>query len=251
MKPNPKISIITVVYNDVKHIEATILSVLNHNYANIEYILIDGASNDGTKELIEKYSNRITFWQSEPDKGIYDAMNKGLRAATGDYVWFLNSGDKIYQDQFLKSIFTGMKAPLPDVIYGDTMIISEDGSELGLRRLKPPDSLNWKSLQNGMLVCHQSYLVKRELTSSYNLKYHFAADFDWMINSLKKATSIFNSNQIVSSFLDGGISKKNIKKGLMERFGIMVKNYDFWGTLFRHFLIALRFFIFYSKNKRF
>src|SRR4051812_1110497 len=92
----PVLSVITVVYNNVSHIERTLLSVLDQTYPHIEYIVIDGASTDGTLVIIEKYKDRIAKLISEPDKGIYDAMNKGLAIATGDYVLFMNSGDEIY-----------------------------------------------------------------------------------------------------------------------------------------------------------
>jgi len=251
MIKSPKISIITIVFNDVRHLEGTILSVINHNYTNIEYIIIDGGSTDGTVDLIKKYSDQIAFWKSEPDQGIYDAMNKGLRAATGDYVWFLNSGDKIYNENLLTKIISDLGDNLPDVIYGETMIIAEDGSEIGFRRLKAPILLSWRSLRNGMLVCHQSFIAKRTIVPFYNLKYRFSSDFDWMLNTLKKAESIHDSKEIISAFLDGGISKKNVRTGLTERFFIMAKNYGFLPTLFQHFLIGFKFFSFLIRNRRF
>jgi len=251
MKLNPKISIITIVYNDVKHLEGTILSVVNHHYNNIEYVIIDGNSKDGTVDLLKKYSDQISFWSSEPDKGIYDAMNKGLRAATGDYVWFLNSGDKIYTENLIAEIVSNLGESLPDIIYGETMIIAEDGAELGLRRLKAPEKLTWKSLKDGMLVCHQSILVSRKIAPEYQLKYRFSADYDWMLSSLKRSKTIVNSNQIISAFLDGGFSKNNIKQSLKERFSIMVEYYGFFPTLFRHIIIGLKFSSFFVKNRRF
>jgi glycosyltransferase involved in cell wall biosynthesis len=251
MKFNPKISIITIVFNDVKHLEKTILSVINHHYNNIEYIIIDGGSTDGTIELIQKYSDKIAYWKSEPDKGIYDAMNKGLKSAAGDYVWFLNSGDVIYREDLLFVIFSEFCETLPDIVYGETMIFAEDGSEIGLRRLKAPENLNWKSLKDGMLVCHQSMLVSRKVAPMYDLKYRFSADYDWMLSSLKKSEVIVNSYQIISAFLDGGISKNNIKKSLLERFNIMIGYYGFFPTLFRHFLIGIKFSLYFIKNKRF
>src|ERR1700755_616928 len=92
----PTLSVITIVYNNVRDIERTMLSVLNQTYPNIEYIIVDGASNDGTLEVIKRYETRITKLISEKDEGIYDAMNKGLAIATGDYVVFMNSGDELY-----------------------------------------------------------------------------------------------------------------------------------------------------------
>ncbi len=247
----PKISIITVVYNDVAHIEQTIRSVIGQDYPAIEYIIIDGDSTDGTREVIKKFEKQIHYWLSEPDKGLYDAMNKGLRKAGGDYVCFLNSGDRLYQSNVLRQVFGAMEPPYPDVVYGETMITGNDGCEIGLRRLRAPDSLTWKSLRDGMLVCHQSFFASRNLAPEYDERFRFAADYDWMLKILRKAHTIHNARCILSSFLDGGVSKKNIRKGLTERFFIMVKNFGFFPTFFRHFLIAVRFFSFLIKNQRF
>jgi glycosyltransferase involved in cell wall biosynthesis len=247
----PKISIITIVFNDVKHLEGTLLSVLNHRYPNIEYIVIDGASTDGTVELIQRYAGQIAYWCSEPDKGIYDAMNKGLRAATGDYVWFLNSGDKIYSESLLSDIFSEIKGELPHIVYGETMIVDEEGNEIGMRRLKAPENLTWKSLIDGMLVCHQSIFVARDIAPFYNTSYRYAADYDWMLGALKKAKTIYNSHRIISAFLDGGISKNNILSSLKERFEIMVRSYGFFATLFNHIRIGTKFLYYLVRNKRF
>lgn len=251
MRTNPVISIITVVYNDVIHIEGTIRSVLEQSYSNIEYLIIDGASKDGTLDLIQKYASKISRLISEPDKGIYDAMNKGLALASGDYVLFLNSGDRLYHPGLFTQIFNELGDSFPDVIYGETMIVAEDGTEIGLRRLKAPEILSWKSLQNGMVVCHQSFLAKRALAPVYDARYRLSADFEWMLSILKKAGSIHNTHQIVAAFLDGGTSKNNIIKSLKERFRIMSEHYGFFSTLFQHVLIGLRFWIYFFKNKRF
>jgi glycosyltransferase involved in cell wall biosynthesis len=250
MKFNPKISIITVVFNSKDFIERTIESIKNQVYRNIEYIIIDGASTDGTLQLIEKHSEDICKWISEPDKGLYDAMNKGLELATGDFVCFLNSGDQIFAVDTLTKMLDNL-ADLPDIIYGETMIVDANGVEIGLRRLKAPDQLSWKSFEKGMLVCHQSVYVKREIASYYNLKYRIASDFDWVMKALKKAKSIHNSGLILTRFLDGGMNKKNIPRALLERFKIMSGNYGFFPTLFRHFIIGLKFCIYFIKNKRF
>ena len=101
-----KLSIITINYNNREGLKRTIESVVNQTFTDFEWILIDGGSTDGSKELIEQYSNRFSYWVSEPDNGIYNAMNKGLRAAKGDYLQFLNSGDRLYNAQSLASCFS-------------------------------------------------------------------------------------------------------------------------------------------------
>ncbi len=246
----PLITIITVVYNSENLIEKTILSVLNQTYQNIEYIIIDGNSKDKTVEIIKKYESKLAYWKSEPDNGLYDAMNKGLAKATGDYICFLNSGDQLYSNDILEKAF-GNLSGFPDIVYGETMIIDLRGNEIGLRRLKAPEKLTWKSFREGMLVCHQSIYVKKEIASEYDLKYRIASDFDWVLKALKSAGTVHNSGLILTKFLDGGINKKNIPRGLAERFRIMTIHYGFFSTLFRHLSIGTRFFFYFLKNKRF
>src|ERR1700761_112956 len=136
---DPRLSIITIVYNNASDIERTILSVINQTYKNIEYIIIDGASTDGTLNIIGKYRDSISKLVSEPDKGIYDAMNKGLQQATGDYVLFMNSGDEIYAGDTVEKIFN--TEPDADIYYGETEMINADGKSLGRRRHKAPKQL--------------------------------------------------------------------------------------------------------------
>lgn len=216
--------------------------------ANIEYIIVDGKSTDGTLEVISGF-NEIAVVISEPDRGLYDAMNKGLQVATGDYVWYLNSGDQVNTGDTVRTMVNGL-AELPDIIYGGTMIIDEDQNEIGDRRLKPPDQLNWKSFKQGMVVCHQSIIVKRQIAPAYNLKYQISADIDWVIRAAKSAPVIHYSNMVLSKFLEGGLSGNNIKKGLKERFQIMTGFYGFVPTLLRHFLFGIRLTNFYLKNRR-
>ena len=187
----PVISVITVVYNGLNLIEKTIRSVLSQTYPNLEYIVIDGCSSDGTVEIIRLYEDQINYWISERDGGIYDAMNKGLAAASGDYVWFINAGDLIYSEHILEKIFiekpysTLEKKGL--IYYGDTMIVDPEYREIGLRRLRPPEVLTWKSFRKGMLVCHQAIIVSREIAEPFDLQYKHSADFDWVLRALMKA----------------------------------------------------------------
>lgn len=245
----PVLSVITVVYNGEKEIGRTIESVLNQTWGQIEYIVIDGKSTDFTLEVLARYEG-ISQVISESDSGLYDAMNKGLKVATGDYVWFLNSGDQIYSNDTVQRMFEGFEE-LPDVIYGGTMIIDEAQNEIGDRRLKPPDPLTWQSFRQGMVVCHQSIIVKRELAPEYNLEYHFSADIDWAIRATKGAELIGNSNQTLSRFLEGGLTNQNIKAGLKERFRIMSGFYGLIPTILRHFVFGIRLTNFYLRHRRF
>lgn len=246
----PLVSIITVVYNDDVGLEKTIKSIRVQTYPNIEHIVIDGASTDGTIGVIRKYEDKIAYWVSEPDKGLYDAMNKGLTAASGDFVWFMNAGDLIHEPNTIEKIF-GDGRELADIYYGDTMIVDKEYRHIGLRRLRPPEKLNWKSFRQGMLVCHQAILVRRALAGQYDERYSHSADFDWVIRALKKTDKIVNTGMILVSFLDGGHSKQNIKPSLKDRFHSMSRHYGFLPTLFSHIIIAIRFIRFYYREGRF
>lgn len=168
---SPLISIITVSFNAVSSIENTILSVLDQKFQDYEYIIIDGGSIDGTIDLIKKYQNQISFWISEPDKGIYDAMNKALLYANGTYIYYLNSGDLVYKNTF-NHIFENLKDSLNyDIIYGD---IINSGTN------KIVNSLPLNSLKYGMIFCHQAVLVKKSAQEivNFDLQYKIAADFN-------------------------------------------------------------------------
>jgi glycosyltransferase involved in cell wall biosynthesis len=248
MKHSPLISIITVVFNGENAIGRTIESIVGQSYKGIEYIIIDGNSNDLTLEVIRQYEG-VSMLISEPDTGLYDAMNKGLKTATGDYVWFLNSGDQLYSHDTVEKIVGGLEGE-PDIIYGGTMIIDENQLEIGDRRLKPPENLTWKSFRQGMVVCHQSLIVKRALAPEYNLSYRLSADIDWAIRASKKASLIHNTNLILSKFLEGGMTEHNIRAGLKERFRIMTRFYGFIPTVLRHFLFGIRLSNYYLKHRR-
>ena len=131
-KASQKITVVTVCYNAVKEIEKTIQSVISQTYDNVEYIIVDGGSTDGTLDIIRKYSSRITRWVSEPDKGIFDAMNKSAHMATGEYINFMNAGDLFFDEKVLSDIFAGRSYD-EDVLYGSTRS-EEHTSELQSQR---------------------------------------------------------------------------------------------------------------------
>ena len=247
----PYISIITIVYNGSNTLEKTIQSIINQDYKNLEYIIIDGNSTDGTQQIIEKYSNKISYWISEKDKGLYDAMNKGLIRATGDYVWFINSGDLIPTETTISEIFQNREVPYADVYYGDTTMIDLNGNIIGERRLTPPKNLTANYFKQGMLVSHQSFIAKRSLTQLYDTNYRFSADFNWCLQILTNAKTIEYTNSTLSLYLDGGLTKKNILKGLRERFIIMTKQFGLLSTLANHIIIGSKFFYYVIVNKRF
>ncbi len=238
----PKISIITVVFNSEKLIHYTLKSVCEQTYKNVEYIIIDGASTDNTLAIISKYKNQVTKLVSEKDKGLYDAMNKALGIATGEYILFLNSGDELVNNQTLQNIFINHK-PTIDVYYSDTLIINEQRNIIANRRLSAPEDITWKHLQYGMNVCHQSFIAKRSLADNYDLNSKYNADFDWVIRVLKKAVHTQKVGEPISKFLEGGLSRKHLLKGLHERFLNMVTHFGLFKTIINHVYITLRFIV--------
>ena len=244
----PKLSVITIVYNNVKDIERTMLSVLNQSYKNIEYIVIDGASTDGTLNIIKKYENRLAKLISEQDKGIYDAMNKGLAQATGDYVLFMNSGDEIYEIDTVAKVFA--TAPNADIYYGETEMYDENWNSLGRRRHEAPETFNWRSFKYGMSISHQAIYIKRSLAEPYDLKYKYSADIDWIIKIAKKASNIVNTHLYVARYLVGGMSKQKHRESLKERFKIFSHYYGFVANVINHVVIAFNLAFYFLKHRR-
>lgn len=238
----PLFSIITVTYHAESVLEETILSVVSQTYHNIEYIIVDGASKDRTLSIVNKYRDKIQAVVSEPDKGLYDAMNKGLKMAKGEYVCFLNAGDTFHEDDTLQLIVHQLNKSnvLPDVIYGETALVDAQRHFVRMRRLQTPDTLNWKSFRQGMLVCHQAFIAKRALAETYDLNYRFSADFDWCIRVMKKASLLHNTRLTLIDYLDEGMTTKNRKASLKERFRIMAKHYGYISTVLHHIWFILR-----------
>ncbi len=244
----PKLSIITIVYNNVRDIERTLQSVLNQTYPNIEYLVIDGASNDGTLEILKKYESRLSKLITEKDEGIYDAMNKGLAAATGDYVLFMNSGDELYAPDTVQKVFA--TAEDADIYYGETEMYDENWQSLGRRRHQAPAKFTWKSFRLGMSVSHQAIYIRRSLTEAYDLQYQLSSDIDWVIRAAKKAKKIVRVEAYVAKYLVGGMSKKRHVQSLKERFAIFTKHYGLIPNLFNHFIIAISLTFYYLRHRQ-
>ena len=238
----PKFSIITVTYNAADTIEDTIQSVISQTYHHVEYIIIDGASKDNTLDIINRYQEHITCLVSEPDRGLYDAMNKGMQLATGDYLCFLNAGDSFHEDDTLQLMVHSLRntEKLPDVLYGETELVDSEGHFVRMRRLSAPETLNWKSFRQGMLVCHQAFFARRELTEPYDLHYRFSADFDWCIRIMKKANALHNTHLTLIDYLEEGMTTQNHQASLRERFYIMTRHYGWLSTILHHAWFAIR-----------
>jgi len=245
---SPILSVITIVYNNVNDIERTMLSVLNQTYKGIEYIVVDGRSTDGTLEIIKRYESRIAKFISEKDEGIYDAMNKGLGAARGNYVIFMNSGDEFYDPGTVRAVFASSGDA--DIYYGETEMITADGQSLGQRRHKAPKQFTWRSFKYGMNISHQAIYIKRALIEPYDRRYALSSDIDWIIRAAKKAKKIVNVNRYVAKYLVGGMSKKKHRQSLEERFDIMKRHYGLLPTVFNHFVIAFNLGWYWLRNRR-
>lgn len=225
METKPLVSIITVSYNTVNTIEQTILSVINQTYSNIEYIIIDGGSTDGTIEIIKKYADRISYWISEPDKGIYDAMNKGVLKATGDYVQYLNASDTIYKNTTIEDIVNHLllKSVKSDVIYGDIIF----KKEFGLFHLEPSDLNNFI---NAFPIYHPSSWVKKEVLKNnmFDTSFTIAADFKLFRDLYYKGYTFYNVPLIFTIFeAIEGISSTAVYKNWIENQKIIEKDKGF------------------------
>lgn len=253
-----KFSIITCTYNASEVLQRTLDSVMSQTWGQIEHIIVDGASKDSTMTMAEAYRRRSAeeetehdiIIKSEPDRGLYDAMNKGLQLATGDYVVFLNAGDVLPTDETLENISNDVNersdGRLPAVLYGDTNIVDNNGELLRPRRLAPPDNLSWRSFRHGMLVCHQAFYVRTDIAKAepYNLKYRFSADVDWCIRVMKRAEKeglpLLRLPEVVVNYLDGGMTNKNHRASLIERFNVMSHHYGLMSTILMHIWFVAR-----------
>lgn len=246
----PYLSIITVTYNAEQVLGRTLESVAMQTYRGfVEHIIIDGASKDRTLEMAKAYKQQhpeiaVTV-VSEPDKGLYDAMNKGLKQAKGEFVCFLNAGDKLHDKMTLEDIFDNAEHPEKiGVIYGDTNIVDNYGNYLRRRHLSAPKVLTWKSFQKGMLVCHQSFYARRSLCPMYDTQYRFSADVDWCIKVMKageeQGLTNLNMLTVLTDYLDGGMTLKNHRASLLERFRIMAHHYGLVPTIWNHILFLFR-----------
>lgn len=233
MNSTPLISIITITYNAQEHIAATMESVFRQSFRNYEHIIVDGASTDDTVAIARRYAGvRI---MSEPDKGLYDAMNKGLELARGRYVLFLNAGDTFHNDNVLAA-YAERARKGDHIIYGDTVIVDKARHIIGRRHLSAPASLTFDSFAKGMLICHQAFMVLRELAPKYDMDYRFSADYDWTVKCIRNADPrrCTNLEIIAIDYLHDGLTDRNKLASLRERFRIMARHYGAMRTMINH-----------------
>ena len=251
-----KFTIVTCTYNAEAVLQRTLDSVMKQTYCNIEHLIIDGVSKDKTLTMVKAYQHKNDVGESaheilvfsEPDKGLYDAMNKGIDRATGDYLIFLNAGDVFPSEDTLEFVegCVGEGEELPGVLYGDTQIVNSHGHVLGLRRLRPPRHLTWRSFRRGMLVCHQAFYARTDLAKEtpYDLQYRFSADVDWCIRIMqlcaKRKLAIRNVEEVIVNYLNEGMTEQNHKASLKERFHVMVNHYGWVITILMHGWFVVR-----------
>lgn len=241
---NPLFTIITVTYNAASTIRPTLGSIASQTCRLFELIVVDGASKDDTLEIVKEASIPSTRIISERDNGLYDAMNKGINAAQGDYLIFLNSGDAFHSPDTLQTIADAILKEgndYPGILYGQTQLVDSGRARLADRHLTAPEQLTFKSFAEGMLVCHQAFVVLRKLAPAFNLDYRFSADYDWCIRCLRKSKRNVYIPEITIDYLYEGLSTKNRRKSLMERFRIMCKYYGVFPTMIRHISFIPRF----------
>ena len=201
-----KVTVITVVFNGRRYIEQTIASVINQSYNNIEYIIIDGGSTDGTIDIIKKYSDRIHYWKSEPDKGVYDAMNKGIDAATGDWINFMNAGDYFYSTESVSQIFsTDENIDKYAIIYGD--------AEFRLNKIAYIVEASENSQSNEFMpFSHQASFVKSDIAKAtkFDLEYKITADTAFSLRLICEGYEFRHLRVVVCSYdAYEGLSVKN------------------------------------------
>lgn len=237
----PLFSIITVTYNAESTLPHTVRSVEEQTCRLYEHLIIDGDSSDATIEVARKMLHPLMQFHSAPDEGIYDAMNKGLSMATGDYVVFLNAGDTFHSPCTLEHIAdTIMENDYPGVVYGQTDIVDNMRRRIAPRHLTAPENLTLKSFADGMVVCHQAFVTLRRLTAPYDLRYRFSADYDWCIRVLQHSRRNILLPEVIIDYLNEGVTTRNHRRSLMERFRIMSFYYGFFPTLLRHFKFVAR-----------
>lgn len=237
----PLFSIITVTYNAQDTIAPTLESVDRQTCPHYEHLIIDGASSDSTPTIVGRHPNPLRRFLSSPDRGIYDAMNKGLAEAKGEYVVFLNAGDTFHAPGTLEEIAELILAnDFPGVLYGQTDIVDSSRRRLRPRHLTAPANLTYRSFADGMVVCHQAFIALRRITAEYDLRYRFSADYDWCIRVLQHSRNNVMHPGIIIDYLHQGTTTRNRRRSLMERFRIMSYYYGFFPTLLRHFRFLLR-----------
>ncbi len=271
-----RFSIITITYNAADCLQRTLDSVERQTWPGLQHVIIDGASTDDTLHMAEQYkarndadeaSRHAVVITSEPDQGIYDAMNKGLKQASGDYVLFLNAGDCFPAADTLEQVVHRCRLEdlpseeLPAVLYGLTDITDAEGNVIGPRRFNAQlkrysvwdsqpsaqrSQLTWRSFRQGMLVCHQAFFARADLArvTPYDLRYRYSADVDWCIRLMREAEAdglqIMAIGTTTALYRQDGQTTRHHRESLVERFHVMRRHYGLLTTIAMHLWFAVR-----------
>ena len=232
------VTVITACFNSESLIENTILSVINQTYSKIEYIIVDGASTDNTLNIITKYQTKISKVISEPDKGVYDAMNKGIMNSTGNIIYFLNSGDHLHSQDTISEIVEYFADDSIVAVYGNVRMITQEGDPKNIRGCK----VNLNSLLYRR-ICHQALFVRKELFDEIGLfsnKLKLSADHEFIVKALKEYPRGFvYIDEILAEYRDDGMSCKQMTKAKIEDLNIISRNYGKMQYIFGAFVCGI------------
>ena len=235
----PVVSVITIVYNNVADVEKTIRSVVEQSYPDIEYIIIDGGSTDGTVDIIKKYDDKISFWESAPDKGIYDAMNKGIVKASGKWINFMNSGDYFYDSQVIENCIKTISNNNKDykIAYGNFIWKNDNVENFVIAK-------NTIRMHYTMPSAHQSFLVDTQLHKKdlYDTDYKIAADFDFLCKMQYKGIRFLKMPVTISVYQAGGLSESMDEVKRKEFKEIFYKYNTFTQRLWYQHVVSLKLF---------
>lgn len=258
MKTYPIFTIATVTWNAGQTIGRTLHSVEEQTYHGVEHLIIDGCSDDDTMQEIQRYVERNADEPTEhtirlvrePDNGLYDAMNKAIGLAKGDYIVFLNAGDKLHTPDTLQQVAECIRrypqARRPVVVYGETDLVDDEGRFLRHRRLQAPERLTSRSFLQGMLVCHQSFYVRTDIAQQepYDLHYRYSADYDWCIRLMRRGErrglAMLNTGMVLTDYLSEGMTTRNHRASLMERLRLMGRHYGWPAAIGAHLWFVVR-----------
>lgn len=241
-RDQPLFSIITVTYNAADTILPTLESVGRQTFCDYEHLIIDGESSDDTTGIVKRHPNPRISLLSEKDCGIYDAMNKGLSMSTGQYLIFLNAGDRFPTPDTLRHYADKIhENDYPGIVYGQTRLVDIAGNYIGERHLRAPESLTLDSFKNGMVVCHQAMAVNCKVALLFNLKYKYSADYEWVIVCLQHSRKNVYLPEVTVDYLCEGTTTAHHKESLRERMRIMCTYYGTVPTLLRHIKFAARY----------
>lgn len=235
----PLISIITVVFNGEKYLEDTIQSVMTQTYDNVEYIIIDGGSTDGTLDIIKKYEDKIDYWVSEKDKGIYDAMNKGIDVSTGEWINFMNAGDEFYNESVINDIFKQNLQTECDILYGDTSFKYPSFMKI----VKANTKLH--NLWKGMQFTHQSTFIKTKLhkQNKFKLDKKIGADFEFFYKCYANKAKFKYIDKTISIMELGGISYTDRISSVKDHYNVVLEsNKSIYVKIYYQYIILLNHF---------